>query len=178
MACNEIGSCKRSRCELLDGPIGESQLQEYDEEMLVRGTGNADSECRIFFSMAENKGRCVMDEANTVVPSGDRWPYTMQLGATAKQCLLKCLREKNLPISRPNVYGCEYQSFVDGATPPKCEAITEDFQGSEELEPPAGGQTICWTLLTRQTIADHLKIHRNPYYCRWAWHRKGCVRLK
>lgn len=157
---------------------------------VVRGSGRRgpgkNSECKIFFSMAEEEGRCVVDDANTVVASGDRWPYTMKLGATPKQCLQKCRREKNLPISRPNVYGCEYQFFTGGTAPPKCEAITAAFKGGDRMNPPIsrpfsvhaqGDRRICWTLLTRQTIADYLIINRNPWYCGRRALRKGCVFL-
>ena len=136
---------------------------------VVRGTGTRgpgkNSECRIFFSMAEDEGRCVYD-SNIEIRPGDRLVYTLKPGATAMQCLQKCMREKGT-ITTPNVYGCEYQSFASG-TVPRCEAITEPFKGGDGTKPPfesASHKRICWTLLKLQAIKDYLLINRNPRYC-------------
>ena len=125
--------------------------------------------------MVEDEGRCV-DEANNVVPSRNRLSYTMSLGATAKQCLQKCRRQKGT-AQKPKVYGCEYQSFAGGKRSPKCEAITDPFKGGDGRKTSAGNKRICWTLLTQQTITDYLKVNRNPWYCKRTWFARspGCI---
>ena len=125
---------------------------------VAKGTGDPESECRIFSTLAEDQGRCVLDEANTVVPAGNRFSYTYSyLGHyrgqipweyTAKECLVKCLTEKKLK----NVFGCEYHKYLDGETlHTTCDAITTIFKGGDGTT-TTGSQKLCWTLLKQQTV--------------------------